>query len=81
MPDIEEDSFCRTFYIPKSQYNSIKNNFSIEIFECWGFRPISHLCHLLFKNKLKPKLYERKFISIGTVDLQKVLDDNTRTKF
>ena len=81
MPDIEEYSFCSTFYISESRYNSMESNFGIDIFECWGFRPISHLRHLLFKHKLKFKLYERKFISIGTVDLGKVLDDNIRTKF
>ena len=64
-------------YIPESQYNSIENNFGIDIFECWGFRPISYLRHLFLKNKLKFKLYERKFIIISTVDLQKVLDDHT----
>ena len=46
MPDIEEDNFCSTFYISESQYNSIENNFAIDIFECWDFRPISHLRHL-----------------------------------
>ena len=81
MSDIEEDNFCSTFYISELQYNSIENNFGIDIFECWGFRPISHLRHLFFKNKLKFKLCERKFISISTVNLRKVLDDNIRTKF
>ena len=83
MPDmhVEEDNFCNTFYISKLQNNSIENNCGINIFECWGIRPISHLRHLFFKNKLKFKPYERKFISISTVDLQKVLDDNIRTKF
>ena len=60
MPDTEKDNFCSTFYIFESQNNSIENNFGIDIFECWGFRPISHLRHLLFKNKLKFKLYEKK---------------------
>ena len=81
MPDIEEDSFYSTFYISESQNNSIENNFGIDMFECWGFHPISHLRHLLFKNKLKFNLYKRKFISISTVDLRKVVDDNIRTKF
>ena len=81
MRDIEEDNFCSTFYISESQYNSIENNFGIDIFECWGFRPISHLRHLFFKNKSKFKLYERKFISISAVDRRKVLNDNIRTKF
>ena len=81
MPDIEEDSFYSTFYISESQYNSIKNNFGIDIFECRGFHPISHLRHLFFKNRLKFKLNERKFISISTIDLRKVLYDNIRTKF
>ena len=81
MPDIKEDNFCSTFYIFETQCNSIENNFGIDIFESWGFRPISHLRHLFFKNRLKFKLYERKFISISTVDLRKVLDDNTRKKF
>ena len=52
MPDIEEDNFCSTFFISESQYNSIENNFGINIFECWGYHPISHLRHLFFKNKL-----------------------------
>ena len=81
MPDIEEDNFCSTSYICESQYNSRENNFGINIFECLSFLPISHLCHLFFKNKLKFKLYEKQFISISTVDLQKVLDDNIRAKF
>ena len=81
MFDIEEDNFCSTFYISESQYNSIENNFGIDIFECWGFRPILHLRHLFLKNKLKFKFYERKFINISTADLRKVLDDNIRTKF
>ena len=81
MPDMQEDNFCSTFYISELQYNSIENKFGIDIFECWSFRPISHLCHLFFKNILKFKLYERKFISISTVDLRKVLDDNIKTKF
>ena len=81
MLDIEEDNFCSTFYIFESQYNSIENNFGIDIFKCWGFRPISPLRHLFFKNKLKFKLYKRKFISNNTVDLRKVPDDNIRTKF
>ena len=59
----------------------ITNNFGIDIFKCWGFRPISHLRHLFFKNKLKFKLYEKKIISISAVNLRKVLDDNTKTKF
>ena len=79
MPDIEKDNFCSTFYISESQYISIENDFGINIFECWGFRPISHLSHLFFQNKFK--LYERKFISISTVDLRKVLDENIKTKF
>ena len=49
MPDIEEDNFRSTFYISKLQYNNIENNFGINIFECWGFRPISHFRHLFFK--------------------------------
>ena len=69
MPDIEEDSFCSIFYISELQYHNTENNCGIDIFDCWGFRPISHLRHLFFKNKLKFKLYERKFISISTVDL------------
>ena len=81
MRDIEEDNFCITFYISQSQYNSIENNYGITIFECWGFRPISHLRNLFFKNRLKFKLYERKFISSSTEDLRKVLDDNIRTEF
>ena len=81
MPDTEEDNFYSKFYISESQYNSIENNFGIDMFECWGFHPISHLLHLFFKNKLKFNLYERKFIGISTVDLRKVLDDNIRTKF
>ena len=81
MPDIEEDNFCSTFYISESEYNSIENNFGIDIFECWGFRPISHLRHLFFKNKLKFKFHERKFFSISAVDLRKVLNDNITTKF
>ena len=81
MRDVEEDNFCSTFYISKTQCDSIENNFGIDIFECWGFRPISHLRHLFFKNRLKFKLYERKSISISTVGLRKVLDDNIRTKF
>ena len=81
MPDIEEDNFCSTFYISELQYNSIENNFGIDIFECWGFRPISHLRHMFFKNRLKFKLHERKVISISTEDLQKVLNDNIRTEF
>ena len=59
MPDIEEDNF----YTSESQYNSIENNFGIDIFECRGFRPISHLCHLFYKNKLQFKLYERLLVS------------------
>ena len=81
MPDIEEDNFCSTFYISESQYNSIENNFVIDIFECWGFLPISRLRHLFLKNKLKFKLYERKFNGISTVDQRKVVVDNIRTKF
>ena len=81
MPDIEEDKFCSTFHISELQYNRIENNFGIDIFECWGFCPISHLRHLFLKNKLKFKLYERKFISISRIDLRKVLDDNIRTQF
>ena len=83
MPDIhvDEDNFCGTFYISESQYNSIENNFGIDIFEFWVFRPISHLRHLFFENKLKFKSYERQCISISTADLRKVLDDNIRTKF
>ena len=52
MPDI--DSAVHS--IIESQYNSIENNFGIDIFECWDFRAISHLRHLFFKNKLKFKL-------------------------
>ena len=63
MPDMEEDNFCSTFYISELQYNSIENNFGIDIFECWGFPPISHLRHLFSKNKLKFKLYERLLVS------------------
>ena len=55
MPDIEEDNFCSTFYISESQYNSIENNFGINIFECRGFRPISPLRQLFYKNRLKFK--------------------------
>ena len=53
MPDTEEDNFYSKFYISESQYNSIENNFGIDMFECWGFHPISHLLYLFFKNKLK----------------------------
>ena len=45
MPDI--DSAVHS--IIESQYNSIENNFGIDIFECWDFRAISHLRHLFFK--------------------------------
>ena len=62
MPDIEEDNFCSTFYISESQYNRTESNFGIDIFECWGFCPISHLRHLFFKDKLKYKLYEKNLL-------------------
>ena len=63
MPDMEENNFCSTFHISELQYNSIENNFGIDIFECRSFRPISHLRHLFYKNRLKFKLYERLLVS------------------